>query len=362
MAGRLDGAFTGSGVAACNVAIDPNNSEAKAAIAGRRGRGTGFMRACSCGQAALIMAWQTAHRTPRARPMHRLKNWQLFAICVLTWSTTWYAITYQIATMPPEVNVALRFALAGGVIVGLCIARGERLSFTPREHGLLLLQGAFMYGVSYVCVYHAEQHIVSGLVAVGYSASPLITGMAAWALFGTRLSARFIVGGALGLAGVALIFWPEFARTTADRGTLLGAILTVCSVLLATVGSLTASRNRVNGLPFWPALGFGMLYGAAVTTLISLAMGLDFTPPTAPSWWASLLYLALAGSVLTFACYLTLQERIGPAPTAAIGVMTPLLALLVSIAFEGFRPEWVTLAGAALAVSGNVLMLGRVRA
>jgi drug/metabolite transporter (DMT)-like permease len=294
--------------------------------------------------------------------MHRLKNWHLFAICVLTWSTTWHAITYQIESMPPEINVALRFALAGCVITGLCIVRGERLRFTPREHGLLLLQGAFMYGVSYVCVYHAEQHIVSGLVAVGYSASPLITGVAARVLFGARLSGRFIAGGVLGLAGVALIFWPEFARTAGDRDTFLGAVLTVSSVLLATVGSLTASRNHVNGLPFWPALGFGMLYGAAVTTLISLALGLDFTLPSTPSWWASLLYLSLAGSVLTFACYLTLQERIGPGPTASIGVMTPLLALLVSIALEGFRPEWVTLAGAALAIAGNVLMLRRVRA
>ena len=72
-----------------------------------------------------------------------------------------------------------------------------------------------------------------------------------------------------------------------------------------------------------------------------------------------MLYLALAGSVLTFACFLTLQERIGPGPTASIGVMTPLLALVVSTAFEGFRPDALTFAGAALAVAGNYLMLFR---
>jgi drug/metabolite transporter (DMT)-like permease len=63
--------------------------------------------------------------------------------------------------------------------------------------------------------------------------------------------------------------------------------------------------------------------------------------------------------VLTFACFLTLQERIGPGPTGTIGVMTPLLALLVSMAFEAFRPDGLTLTGAALAVVGNVLMLRR---
>ena len=291
--------------------------------------------------------------------MHRLKNWQLFAICVLTWGTTWFAITFQIGHVVPEVGVAMRFALAGAVILGLCVMRQESLRFTPTQHSIFALQGSFMYGVSYVCVYHAELHLVSGLVAVGYSASPLVAGLGARALFGVSLRPRFILGGLLGIAGVALIFWPEFARTTGDRNTLLGALFTVGSVLLSTVGSLTASRNRSRGLPFWPALGFGMLYGAAASALIAMTQGQSFAPPAIASWWLSLFYLALAGSVLTFACFLTLQERIGPGPTGTIGVMTPLLALVVSMAFEGFHPDVLTFAGAALAVGGNVLMLRR---
>jgi drug/metabolite transporter (DMT)-like permease len=291
--------------------------------------------------------------------MHRLKNWQLFAICVLTWSTTWYAITFQVGRMAPEVGVALRFALAGAVVLALCVARNERLRFSLADHALLALQGSFMYGVSYICVYRAEQHVFSGLVAVGYSASPLVAGLGARVLFRAPLSARFVLGGLLGLAGVALIFWPELRKTTGGHETQLGALFTVGSVLLSSVGSLTASRNRSHGLPFWPALGYGMLYGAAVCTLFALWQGQSFAPPAVVSWWLSLLYLALAGSVLTFACFLTLQERIGPGRTSTVGVMTPLLALIVSMAFEGFRPDALTFAGAALAVTGNVLMLRR---
>ncbi len=124
--------------------------------------------------------------------MHRLRNWQLFAICVLTWGTTWYAITFQLGHTAPEVGVALRFGLAGSVVLALCVARGIGLRFTPRDHALFALQGVFLYGVSYICVYHAEKHIVSGLVAVGYSASPLVTGLGAHALFGQRIGARFV--------------------------------------------------------------------------------------------------------------------------------------------------------------------------
>lgn len=305
--------------------------------------------------------------------MTRFKTWQLFAVCVLSWGTTWHAITYQLGHNTPEVGVALRFGLASLVVLGLCRARGMNLRFPLRDHALLALQGTLMFGVSYVCVYHAERHLPSGLVAVGYSAAPLISGLGAQALFGLRVSRRFIAGGLLGLTGVALMFWPEFGKAAAGMasqahgaGSLgaaasvgIGAAFTVASVLLSTSGSLTATRNRIRGLPFWPSLGFGMGYGALATTLIAIAMGHSFALPALASWWISLVYLAMAGSVLSFACYLTLQERLGPGPSGAIGVMTPLLALSMSVGFEGYRPDAITGFGVLLALAGNVLMLQR---
>ena len=289
--------------------------------------------------------------------MSRLPNWQLFAVCVLVWSTTWYAITWQVDTVAPELGVALRFALAGALVLGFAALRGLPLRFAPRDHLRLALQGAFMYGVSYVCVYHAEQHVVSGLVAVGYSASPLFGALGARWLYGTPLTGRFIGGGLVGVLGVALVFWPELARAVPGADTQLGIDYTVAAVLLAAVGSLSASRNRQHRLPLWPALGLGTPYGALFALLVAAALGRGLALPTGLAWWMALLYLAIAGSVLTFACYLTLLDRLGPGPAGTIGVMTPLLALVVSLVFEGYRPEWLTLAGAALAVAGNVAML-----
>src|SRR5512139_447791 len=120
--------------------------------------------------------------------MHRLPAWHLFAICVLVWGTTWYAITFQVGTTTPEFGVAVRFGLAGLCVLAWRASRGERLRFSLREHLWFALQGVFLYGVSYVCVYHAERHLPSGVVAVGYSASPLAAGIGAAWLFGTALS------------------------------------------------------------------------------------------------------------------------------------------------------------------------------
>ncbi|MEO7055863.1 MAG: EamA family transporter [Caldimonas sp.] len=289
--------------------------------------------------------------------MSRFRTWQLFAICVLVWGTTWHAITYQLVDFPAELGVAIRFALAGAVLLAFCVWRRTRLAFSVGEHAVMALQGVFLYGVSYVCVYQAERFLPSGLVAVGYSASPLLTGVGATALFGAALGRRFVWGGVLGIAGVALIFWPEIVRPGDGARAALGAVFTAAAVLLSTIGSLTASRNRKRGLPLLPAMGFGMLYGGVSAAVVAVALGRSGALPSAPSWWIALVYLALAGSVLTFACFLTLQDRVGAGPAGTVGVMTPLIALVVSLAFEGFRPDALTIAGAALAVVGNVLML-----
>lgn len=299
-----------------------------------------------------------------AASLPRLRDWQLFALCVGVWGTSWHAITWQLRGTAPELGVTLRFALAALLVLGACAWRGEAFRHGLRDHGLFALQGVFMYSLSYVCVYHAEAHVPSGLVAVGYSASPLINGLAARTIWGVPVTRRFLVGGVLGIAGVALIFEPEFGRGDLGSAALLGTVFTVASVLLSSIGSLTASRNRSRGLPMWPALGWGMFYGAlasAIVLLVSASVsGRSAVPPSPlaePAWWLALAYLAVAASVVTFAAFLTLQDRIGPGPSSAVGAAAPVVAITISIAFEGYRPGWETAAGVALALIGNAWML-----
>ena len=292
--------------------------------------------------------------------MTQLPAWQLFALAVGIWGTTWHAITYQLADTPPELGVALRFTIAAVVVLAFAAWRGERMRFPWRAHALFALQGTFMYGLSYICVYHAEKHVPSGLVAVGYSASPLLTGLGARLLWGAPAGGRFLLGGTLGVAGVALIFWPELTQVEARPGASLGLLFTVASVLLSTVGSLAASRNREHGLPFWPALGWGLAWGAGTAVVIAFASHpLPTSLPTTPAWWLSLIYLSVAGTVIAFAAFLALQQRLGAGKSGTVGVMTPVVALAVSALFEGYEPGLATVAGMALAVLGNVLMLRR---
>jgi len=289
-----------------------------------------------------------------------LPTWQLFAIAVAIWSTTWHAILYQLEHTAPEAGVALRFALAGALALGVAAWRGDRLRCSLPEHARIALQGVFMYSLAYLCVYHAEKHVASGLVAVGYSVSPLVNGIAAWLLWRTALTRRFLIGGVLCVAGVAMIFAPEIGALTSGDAALRGALFTTGAVALSAIGSLLASRNPTHRLPFWPTIGWGMLYSALLSAAMAGASGQSLVPPAplaAPAWWLALAYLAVAGSVIAFACYLALQQRVGPGAASTVGVMTPVFALVLSALFEGFRPVALTWIGAALAVAGNALIL-----
>lgn len=287
------------------------------------------------------------------------RNWQLFTICVAVWGTTWYAITFQLGQVAAELGVAYRFALAGSVIMLGARLYGLSLRLSARGHAYVALQGSLLYGVAYIAIYYAERYLTSGVVAVGYSAAPLLAGIGSRLLWGTSLRARFVAGGLLGLLGVALLFAREIGTTSANSQTALGGFLTAAAVLASALGNLAASQNTKRGLPFWPALAWGMLYGAGTCALAACVRGASLTLPVRLSWWLSLCYLALFGSVVTFASFLKLQERIGPGRAGAVGVMTPLVALLVSVAFEGYRVDLLTVSGALLALLGNVLMLKR---
>ena len=288
-----------------------------------------------------------------------MTNLQLFAACVAIWGSTWLAITFQLGRVEPEASVTYRFLLASLLLFAYCAARRLPLRFSWRDHAWMALLGIFMFSVSYIFVYYAEQHIVSGLVAVGYSASPLLGMFGQRIFFATPMTAKVVAGSVLGIAGIALVFWPEFSKFQAGGSPALGALFTALAVIISMLGSMVAHRNHDANIPVWQGMAWGMLYGAIFSALWTLAAGKPFAFDATWPYVLSLLYLVVLGSILAFAAFLTLLGRIGAARSGYIGVMVPIVALVISAAFEGFRWHALTWVGIAVSVAGNVIILRR---
>jgi drug/metabolite transporter (DMT)-like permease len=221
----------------------------------------------------------------------------------------------------------------------------------------LALLGSLMFGVSYIFVYYAERYLVSGLVAVGYSASPLLGMLGMRVFFGTPMTRRVIAGSILGMAGIALVFRPEFERLHGDHATALGAFFTIGAVVISTLGSMVAHRNHEARIPLWQGMAWGMLYGSLLSLAVTLLGGNSLEFEATPGYILSLVYLAVLGSIIAFGAFLTLLKRVGAARAGYIGVMVPIVALVVSAVFEGFQWHVLTFVGIAISVAGNVIVL-----
>ena len=288
-----------------------------------------------------------------------MSNFQLFAACVAIWGSTWLAITFQLGRVAAEASVFYRFLLASLLLFAYCRARRLPLAYRPEQHAWIALQGVLMFSVSYIYVYYAEENVVSGLVAVGYSASPLLSMLGMRLFFRTPMTRAMTAGSILGIAGITLVFWPEFAHLQGDQRTAAGAAYTVAAVLISTLGSMVAHRNHEAHVPLWQNMAWGMLYGAIFSLGVTLATGKSLALELSAPYVLSLLYLAVLGSIVAFAGYLTLLKRIGVARSGYIGVMVPIVALVISAAFEGFRWHALTGVGIAISVAGNVIVLRR---
>jgi drug/metabolite transporter (DMT)-like permease len=259
----------------------------------------------------------------------------------------------------PEASVFYRFVLASLLLFAYCALRRLPLRFNAREHGWLALLGVLMFSVSYIFVYYAEENVVSGLVAVGYSASPLLALLGMRLFFRTPMTAPLIAGAILGMVGITLVFWPAFTDLQADRRTAIGAMHTALAVIVSALGSMVAHRNQQAGLPLWQTMAWSMLYGGVFSLAVAVGTGKPLAfEPTLP-YVLSLVYLSVLGSIVAFAGYLTLIRRVGATRAGYIGVMVPIVALVISSIFEQFRWHAVTVVGIAVTVAGNVIILRR---
>lgn len=282
----------------------------------------------------------------------------LYGLVVLIWGTTWFAIKFQLGVVAPEVSLVYRFGIAAVCLFIYARIVGSPLRLSWRDHRYIALQGLTLFSVNYWLTYIATQYLTSGLVAVLFTAIIFMNLINARWVYGIRIEPRVLAAAAAGMLGVALLFLPELHSTSANRAVLTGGMLALGATYLASLGNMAAMRNTGNGLPVVSVNAYGMAYGAASLAVLAW---LNDAPLAFDASWpyvVSLLYLALAGSALAFGLYLALLSRIGPARAAYSSVLFPVVALLVSTVFEGYRWSPPAFAGLGVLLGGNALALG----
>mgnify|MGYP001806232587 CR=1 FL=1 len=278
-------------------------------------------------------------------------------ICAVIWGTTWYAITLQLGTVSTIASIVWRFGMASAVLFLGCVIFRQNLRLNRAQHLAALAQGAFAFSISYSFTYASEGHVASAIVAVTFASLTFLNLVLFRLAAGQRAAAASWGGAILGLTGVAVLSGGEVLKAGFDGQAALGVGLALIATTASAFGNFFAWKGQQKGSPSIPSTAWAMAYGTGLLALYGLATGVEFTIDPTFTYVGSLLYLSLFGSVIAFGLYFTIARTIGYAMASYVSALTPPIAMLVSVLFEGAHFGWSALAGLLLVLSGQALMI-----
>jgi drug/metabolite transporter (DMT)-like permease len=275
-----------------------------------------------------------------------------YATIIIVWSTTPLGIAWSGESLSPVAAIAIRMLIAAAIGYALLKVMKIPLAWTKaarNTYGYSLL-GVY---VAMLCTYYAAQFVPSGLISVLYALSPVLSNIFSYLLIGkiefTR--ARWVAF-AVSFSGLLFIFMDDWV--VQDDGW-IGLGLLLVAVSLYSVSGVLVQREKYHAHPL--SITVGTLLMSVPLFLISWLI-LDGELPVidwgSRSPWA-VMYLAVAGSLLGFACYFYIIRQLGATAVAMVTLMTPVLALSLGNLLNGEAITVEILCGTAGILTGLVL-------
>jgi drug/metabolite transporter (DMT)-like permease len=293
--------------------------------------------------------------------MDRHHRWQVvlaFALVYVFWGSTYLAIGIADQEhLPPAVMCALRFAIAGSLMLAACAAMGRTVRITLAEAvrlaviGCLLLVGG-NFGLAW-----AEQWVPTGFAALIVAVTPIWFLLLETFVFrGDRVSRRGLFGVALGIAGVAVLFWPRFEhRAVLGIMPLLGACTLLVSSLSWSIGSVCSRKWQMKVDPF-TATAWEMLFAALGNSMVAVFTGEYHRVVVTRRGMLAVLYLVVFGSWVGYTAYIWLLKHVPTAKVATYAYVNPLVAVFLGWLVLNERLDAYMFAGTVIIVAGVALV------
>lgn len=253
-----------------------------------------------------------------------------FAVVYIVWGSTYLAIRIAVQDLPPGLLAGIRFIIAGVALGALALSRGQSLPRSAAEWRTTAILAVAFIVLGNGVVTWAEQWVPSNQAALIIASSALFT---AWfGTFGRRavpLSRATKLGLFAGLAGTALLVWPEASVDAAPGGDLLWP---KAAILLSTVAwswGVMHSRNATVTMKPLMFAACQMLIGGGLLTLIGLANGELARWTWTLAGIGGLLYLTIFGSCIAYATYMWLLNETTPARLGTVAYVNPAIATLL---------------------------------
>jgi drug/metabolite transporter (DMT)-like permease len=278
-----------------------------------------------------------------------------FAIYFL-WGTTFLAIRIAVEELPPLFAAGARFLIAGVVLLGFMLLKGETRPSARQWRNLLVLC-LLMFVAEYGPLFWAEKYVPSGIVSVLAATIPIIT-LVLEMLVLRKQTWNFRLAGAtvLGFAGVGVLLLPGGQQ----HFPLVPCLAILCG---CTTWSLGSVLSRSMDLPKARTVTSGatMMLGGAILLLLSAGFGeLHSVPHVSLRAALALLYLIVFGSLLAFTAFVWLLAHMPATRVASHAYVNPIVAVALGYFLAAEPVTMRTLGGTALVLI-SVFMILRKR-
>jgi drug/metabolite transporter (DMT)-like permease len=280
-----------------------------------------------------------------------------FAIIYFVWGSTYLAVRVGVREVPPFLYAAMRFVVAGLVLYGWMLARGER-SPSGREWLSAFLLAVLIFVLDYGLLFWAEQRVPSGIAAVMLATIPAFMALSEIVFLGTqRLTVRLALALAIGLCGVGVLV----IRSLNLGGEPIDTAGAVALIIASVSWSISSALSRKLPLPSSKVMSSGaqMLAGGVLLALTSAALGefRGFHPESVSRGaWLALLYLIVAGSIVAFTAYVWLIHHESPTKVGTYAYVNPVVAVLVGYFLGGEALGARTMLGTLLVLISVVVI------
>jgi drug/metabolite transporter (DMT)-like permease len=288
---------------------------------------------------------------------NRAKTLLAFAIIYLVWGSTFLAIRIGVSEVPPFLLAAMRFLVAGLVLYGWMILRGERSPSVSQWTSASLL-AILIFVLDYGLLFWAEQRVPSGVAAVMMATIPAFMALSEIIFLRTqRLTVRLALALLIGIGGVAVLM----SRSLNLGGAPIDRAGAVALLVAAISWSVASALARKLPLPASKVMSSGaqMLAGGVFLALTAAALGefRHFHPTTVSRGaWLSLLYLIVPGSIIAFTAYVWLIHRESPTRVGTYAYVNPVVAVLLGYFLADEALDLRTILGALLVLISVVVI------
>ena len=252
---------------------------------------------------------------------------------------------------------AMRFAIAGSLMLAACATMGRTIRVSRSEAARLATIGCLLLVGGNFGLAWAEQWVPTGFAALIVAVTPIWFLLLETFVFrGDRLSQRGLFGVALGIAGVAVLFWPRFEhRAVLGIMPLLSATTLLFSSLSWSVGSVLSRKWQMKVDPF-TATAWEMLFAAVGNAIVALFTGEYHRVVVTRRGLLAVFYLVIFGSWVGYTAYIWLLKHVPTPKVATYAYVNPLVAVFLGWLVLNERLDAYMWAGTVIIVAGVALV------